>query len=376
MDGLDTRLSIPRVDLRAQRAALGAELDAAIERVLASGHFLLGPEAEAFEEEFAAHCGAPHCVSTGSGTDAIRLALTARGIGPGDEVVTVSHTAVPTVFAVEATGARAVLVDVDPETHTMDPERAAAAVRPATRALLPVHLYGQCADLEPLVRLAGEHGLFLLEDACQAHGATYGGAGAGTVGHAGCFSFYPTKNLGALGDGGAVVTADAGLAERIRLLRNHGLTAGYVHEVVTGNSRLDELQAAVLRVKLPHLDRWNEARRDLASLYAARLRDLPVVTPAEADRGTHVFHLYVIRTPRRDDLLRHLRGAGVEAGVHYPVPAHLQPALAGRAAGVELPVTERLVGEILSLPMYPELGEDGVERVAEVVRDFFDRDTS
>jgi dTDP-4-amino-4,6-dideoxygalactose transaminase len=373
VDGPRTAFEIPRVDLRAQHEALGAELAAAAERVLAGGRYVLGPEVEAFEAEFAAHCGAPHCVSTGSGTDAIRLALTAGGIGPGDEVVTVSHTAVPTVFAVEATGARPVLVEVDPRTYTMDPERAAAAIGPATRALLPAHLYGQCADLEPLRELAEEHGLFLVEDACQAHGATYEGAAAGTVGHAGCFSFYPTKNLGGFGDGGAVVTADGDLAGRIRRLRNHGLVGGYVHDAVAGNSRLDDLQAALLRVKLSHLDGWNEARRALAERYEEGLRDLPLMTPSVASWGTHVFHLYVVRTPRRDALLSHLDAAGVGAGIHYPVPVHLQPAYAGRPATGGLESTEQLAREVLSLPMYPELGEARLARVVDVVRDFFER---
>jgi dTDP-4-amino-4,6-dideoxygalactose transaminase len=367
-----TVVQIPRIDLAAQRESFGGELEAAIERVISSGNFILGPEVEAFEEEFAAYCGAAHCVATGSGTDAIQLALSARGVGPGDEVVTVSHTAVPTAFAVALCGATPVFVDIDPETHTIDPVGAAGAIGPATRALLPVHLYGQCADMDPLRALADAHGLVLVEDACQAHGATYRGRRAGTLGDAGCFSFYPTKNLGAYGDGGAVVTDDAELAARLRQLRTHGLAGGYVHHGPAGNSRLDELQAAVLRVKLPHLDGWNTARRRLAGAYADRLLDLPVTVPTAADWGEHVFHLYVIRTPRRDELLRHLTESGVAAAVHYPVPAHRQPPYAGAPA--DLPVTEAYADQLLTLPLYPELREDQVARVADLVREFFVRD--
>jgi dTDP-4-amino-4,6-dideoxygalactose transaminase len=367
-----TVVQIPRVDLAAQREALGGELEAAIDRVLASGHFILGPEVEAFEDEFAAYCGAAHCVATGSGTDAIQLALTAAGVRPEHEVVTVSHTAVPTAFAVELSGATPVFVDIDPDTQTIDPARAADAIGPATRALLPVHLYGQCADMDPLRELAERHGLLLLEDACQAHGATYRGRRAGAVGHAGCFSFYPTKNLGAYGDGGAVVTDHAELAARLRQLRTHGLAGGYVHHGPAGNSRLDEIQAAVLRVKLPHLDGWNESRRRLARVYADQLRDLPVAVPTAAEWGEHVYHLYVIRTPRRDELLGHLRERGVDAAVHYPVPAHRQPPYAGARA--ELPLTDAYAAELLSLPMYPELEEDRVGHVAGLVREFFAHD--
>jgi dTDP-4-amino-4,6-dideoxygalactose transaminase len=253
----------------------------------------------------------------------------------------------------------------------MNPAQAADAVGPATRALLPVHLYGQCADMDPLQRLVEEHDFWLIEDACQAHGATYRGQRAGSMGQLGCFSFYPTKNLGGYGDGGAVCTDDGALADRIRLLRNHGLTHDYLHEIPAGNSRLDELQAAMLRVKLGHLDEWNRARRVLAGVYAEHLRGLPVTVPLAADWGDHAFHLYVIRTPQRDELLRHLRDNGVDAGVHYPVPAHRQPALSDRPSRGDLPVTDRLAGELLSLPMYPELGEYQAVRVAELVRDFF-----
>jgi dTDP-4-amino-4,6-dideoxygalactose transaminase len=363
--------AIARVDPGAQREALGHALDEAVDRVMASGWYILGPEVQAFEEEFASYCGAAHCVTVGSGTDALRLAMGACELGPGDEVITVSHTAPATAFAIELSGATPVFVDVDPATYTMDPERAAEAIGPRTRALMPVHLYGQCADMSPLRHLAEEHGLWLVEDAAQAHGARYGGARAGTVGQLGCFSFYPTKNLGAYGDGGGVVTDDAELASRLRLLRDYGRTAENCHEIVAGNSRFDELQAAILRVKLARLDDWNDTRRRLASIYAERLADLPLELPVAEDRGEHVYHLYVVRTPRRDELQAHLRANGVGAGVHYPLPVHLQPAWKGRPVEWPLPVTERCVDEVLSLPMYPELSEGDAEHVAELVRGFF-----
>ena len=364
-------LHIPRVDLSAQLQALQAELDRAIARVLASGNYILGPEVEAFEAEFAAYCGTAQCVATGSGTDALRLALTACGVGPRDEVITASHTAVPTAAAVRLTGAAPVLVDVDPDTYTMSPARAAGALTPRTRALLPVHLYGQCADMDPLRRLAGERDLVLIEDACQAHGATYRGVRAGAIGRLGCFSFYPTKNLGAYGDGGAVCTDDDELAAQLRLSRNHGLTRNYSHRTVAGNSRLDELQAAILRAKLVYLDEWNERRRTLAALYAECLSGLPVTLPIAADWGEHAYHLYVIRARQRDELLVHLRENGVDAGIHYPVPVHRQPAFSDSRSDADLPVTDALADEVLSLPMYPELTEDQVSHVADLVRAFF-----
>jgi dTDP-4-amino-4,6-dideoxygalactose transaminase len=372
VEGTGAAQRIAPVDLRAQRAALDPELTEAIERVFARGVFILGPEVAAFEEEFAAYCGSRHCVTTASGTDALTLALSAAGAGAGTEVVTVAHTAVPTAFAIEAAGSTPAFVDVDPETLTIDADEVARAVGPATRAIVPVHLYGRCAELEPLVELADRHGLALIEDACQAHGALQRGRRAGSVGLAGCFSFYPTKNLGAYGDGGCVVTDDDELAERVRLLRNHGLTGGYVHAEPAVNSRLDELQAAILRVKLPKLDGWNEERRRLAGLYDEALRELPLDLPAPAGEG-HVFHLYVVRTPRRDELLEHLRESGIGAAVHYPLPAHRQPAYAGRPQSeCRLPATDQAAAEVLSLPLYPELGDSGVARVATSVRDFFE----
>ncbi|HEY8490860.1 MAG TPA: DegT/DnrJ/EryC1/StrS family aminotransferase, partial [Dehalococcoidia bacterium] len=284
---------IPVADPGRQYRALREEIDAAVARVLASGHFILGPEVEALEAEFAAYCGTAHAVAVASGTDAIRLTLRAAGIGPGDEVIVPALTAAPTAAAVVEAGARPVLADVDPRTATLDPRDAAARIGPRTRALLPVHLYGGPADLEPLLALAARHGLLLIEDAAQAHGARYRGRVVGSAGHAGCFSFYPTKNLGALGDGGMVVTNDAALAERVRRLRNLGQEARFQHVEPAGHSRLDEIQAAVLRAKLPHLDVGNARRREIAARYAAALAGAPLLLPATVPGGEHCYHLYV-----------------------------------------------------------------------------------
>jgi dTDP-4-amino-4,6-dideoxygalactose transaminase len=350
-------------DLRPQYAAIREEIDAAVQRVLERGWFILGPEVEAFEAEFAAYCGARYAVGVGSGTEALHLALWACGVGPGDEVVTVAHTAVPTINAISLTGARPVFVDVDPVTYTMDPAAAAAAITPRTRALLPVHLYGHPADMVPLQALAQRHGLWLIEDAAQAHGAEYRGTRVGRLGHLAAFSFYPTKNLGAYGDGGMVVTDDAALAERLRLLRNYGQTDRYHHQVEGLNSRLDELQAAVLRVKLRHLEAWTAARRERAARYAAGLPG--VRTPTEAPGARHVYHLYAVHVPQRAQVQERLAAAGIGTLVHYPIPAHLQPAYAhlGVPRGA-LPVTERLADEELSLPMYAELPLEQVDYVA------------
>jgi dTDP-4-amino-4,6-dideoxygalactose transaminase len=363
---------ILRADVLVQRDSVAGEIDAAIERVLSSGTYILGPEVEAFEAEFAAYCGAAHCIGTGSGTDALQLAALAAGIGAGHEVVTVSHTMAASVFAMELVGATPVLVDIDPATYTIDPAAAEEAIGPDTRALLPVHLYGQCADMDALTELAERHDLLVLEDAAHAHGATYGGRRAGALGTAGCFSFYPTKNLGGYGDAGAVVTDDAALAERVRLLRNHGRTDTGAHAAIAGNSRLDELQAAILRAKLAHLEEWNAARRRHARAYAELLAGLPLTLPTVDPRGEHVFHLYVVRTSERDGLRSHLHKHGVETGVHYARPVHREPVYAEPAPEGALAVTEACADEVLSLPMYPELSDAAIGLVAELVRDYFE----
>lgn len=364
---------IPPFDLTRQYANLKGEIDAAIARVLESGHFILGEEVAAFEREFAAACGVAYAVGVGSGTEALHLALSACGIGPGDEVITVSHTAVATVAAVELVGARPVLVDIDPVRYTMDPARLEGAITSRTRAIVPVHLYGCPADLAPILEVAQRHDLVVVEDCAQAHGALYQGRPVGSWGHIAAFSFYPTKNLGAYGDGGAVVTNDATLAERARLLREYGWAERYVSHVKGLNSRLDELQAAVLRVKLRHLETWNERRRQIARLYTERLgdRDQTLVLPYEPKDVRHVYHLYVVRHSQRDALRAFLRERGIGTLVHYPMPVHLQPAYAdlGYHAG-SLPDSETIAREVLSLPLYPELRDDEVVAVADVVLEF------
>lgn len=363
---------IPLVDLAAQHRTLENALREALSRMLESSAFILGEEVEAFEREFAAFCGVKHAVGVGNGLDALTLALKAMGLKRGEEVILPANTFVATVLAVEAARAKPVLVDVDPDRYTLDPDLTARAVTKKTKAVIPVHIYGQPADMAPLRELARKKGLRILEDAAQAHGAKLGEEACGSMGDAGCFSFYPSKNLGALGDGGMVVTGDDELAETIRVVRNYGQSAKNRHAVKGINSRLDAFQAAVLRVKLRHLPKWNESRRRLAARYRQELEHLPVVLPAEAEGVTHVYHLYVVRVERRDELMRHLADLGVSCGIHYPVPVHLQEAFSdlGRKEG-NFPVTEKLAGEILSLPMYPELTNSDVDRICEAIAGFY-----
>jgi dTDP-4-amino-4,6-dideoxygalactose transaminase len=369
--------SIPHYLTKPQYLALKPELDAAIRGVLDDSFFILGKRLADFEREFATYLGVRHVVGVGSGTEAIHLALRALGIGAGDDVLTVSHTAVATTVAISAAGARPVFVDVDPETFTLDPARLEASLTERTRAIVPVHLYGHPAHMEPIRELAERRGLMVVEDAAQAHGAEYRGRKCGTLGQAAAFSFYPTKNLGAYGDAGAVATDDPDLAQRLVMLRNYGWDpdpARRYYSLTKGvNSRLDELQAAVLSVKLRHLDAGNERRRELAGLYGELLGGIPGLTvPDEQPWGRHVYHLYVIRAPRRDALHAHLRARGVGAQIHYPEPVHRQQAYAdlGYGAG-SLPETERACTEILSLPLYPELAEEDVRYVAQAVRSFY-----
>ncbi|MEZ5286037.1 MAG: DegT/DnrJ/EryC1/StrS family aminotransferase [Vicinamibacterales bacterium] len=343
-------------------------VDAAIARVVASGWYILGPEVERFEAEFAAACGAPFAVGVGTGTDAITLILRALDIGPGDEVITPPLSAAYSALAVMMAGARPVFADIDLSRLTLDPSAVEAAITPRTRALLPVHLYGQPADMDALMAIAGGHGLAVIEDAAQAHLATCGGRPVGTMGVAGAFSFYPTKNLGALGDGGAVVTADASLAARVKRLRNGGQTTRYHHEEAGANSRLDELQAAILRARLPHLPAWTTRRRAIAASYRAGLAHPAVAVPPQADAG-HVYHLFPVLTAERTALQAHLAARGVETLIHYPVPIPRQPALASTHPR-ECPVADRVAAEVLSLPLYPGLGDEAVQRVVEAVNCF------
>ncbi len=361
-------MTIPFVDLRASYLELRDELDAAALEVLRSGWYVLGPQVRAFEEEFAAWLGLPDAAGVASGTDALLLALLACGIGPGDEVITPSHTAVATVAAIELAGARPVFADIRPDTFTLDPGSAAAAITPATRAIVAVHLYGQMADMDALAALANRHGLILVEDCAQAHGATSQGRLAGAVGDIACFSFYPTKNLGAAGDGGLVASARPALVERVRSLRQYGWRERYISAESGLNSRLDELQAALLRVKLRRLDAWNLRRQALAGRYDELLTGTGVTTPAVTPGNRHVYHLYVVRSAQRDRLQAHLARCGIGTAIHYPVPVHQQPAYRHLAPAGGLPVTEHAAAEILSLPMYPQMPLDHVVQVAQCVR--------
>jgi dTDP-4-amino-4,6-dideoxygalactose transaminase len=359
-------MNVPFGDLKQRYQTHRAAVDAAVQRVLERGWFVLGPELEAFEREFAESVGAAHAVGVGNGTSAIEIALKALGVGPGDEVVTVAHTATFTALGVAATGATPVFVDVDPTTQTMSPEALARAITPRTRAVVPVHLYGTPADMPALARAAG--GLPLVEDAAQAHGASLPEGRVGSLGAAACFSFYPSKNLGAFGDGGAITTGSPELAARVRMFRNGGQSDRYTHAVVGVNSRLDELQAAILRAFLPEMPRMNARRQAIAARYQAGLAGLPGLTlPAPAPPGAvSALHLYVVRHPARERLREGLAERGVQAIVHYPVPSHLQPAFAPPRAS--LPVSERLAKEVLSLPIHPELDEQQVEGVISAVR--------
>jgi len=356
---------------KAQYLAYRTEIDQAISRVLEGGWYILGNETRDFEGEFASYIGVWHAVGVGSGTEALHLALSACGIGAGDEVITVSHTAVATVAAVELCGAIPVLVDVEPDYFTLDPKDLEGAVTTRTKAIIPVHLYGQAADLDPILVIALRHGLRVIEDCAQSHGALYKGRRVGSFGDMACFSFYPTKNLGAIGDGGMVVTNDHDLAERARMLREYGWSERYVSLKPGWNTRLDEIQAAVLRVKLRHLDEDNQARSRIAAEYARLLEHAGVGLPVIRPECSHVYHLYVIRSGERDALLQHLKERGVVAGVHYPVPVHLQPAYQGRLRlNLPLAVSEKAALEVLSLPMYPQLTDNEIQTVCDAVLSF------
>lgn len=362
---------IPFVDLRANCQRIGAEALEAIRHVMNRGTFILGSEVSNFETEFAAYCQVRHAVGLDSGTSALELALRAFGVGPGDEVITAANTFVATAFAIHYTGARPVLAEIDPETYTLDPDALARAITPRTKAVIPVHLYGQPADMAPILEIARRHNLIVIEDACQAHGAEYRNRRVGSLGHAAAFSFYPSKNLGAFGDGGMVVTDNLDVAKRLRGLRDFGQVEKFRHAFVGYNCRLDELQAAVLRLKLKRLDGWNRQRQYVAAWYADALRGLDMVMPRTAAYATHVFHLYVVRVQRRDKLRAHLQGKGIHTGIHYPTPIHLQEAFADRGyRSGDFPVTEAFAGMILSLPMFPELTEEQVRRVAGAIADF------
>ncbi len=357
---------VPFLDLQAHHAAIRGELVAAFEAVLDTSAFAGGPFVQRFEKDFAAYCGTQHCVAVGSGTDALWLTLLALGVRPGDEVITVPMTFMATAEAITYAGARPVFVDIEPDSYTMDPRLLERAITPRTRSIIPVHLYGQMADMEPILAIARKHGIPVVEDACQAHGAMYQGRRAGSWGRAGCFSFYPGKNLGALGEGGAVVTEDADLARKLVMYRDHGQARKYHHQVVGWNARMDGIQGAALQIKLKHLEAANEARRQHARLYGELLADVPeLVLPRECPERRHVYHLFVVQVPERDAILAELGERGIQCGIHYPIPVHRQEAYAslGLAAGT-FPVSESCTAHILSLPMYPELKPAQIETVA------------
>jgi dTDP-4-amino-4,6-dideoxygalactose transaminase len=363
-------MRVPFLDLRAHHAPLQKEILAAIQEVIEAGAFAGGPFVTRFEEDFAAYCQTHFAVGVGSGTEALWLSLLAFGIGPGDEVITVPNTFMATAEAISFCGAKPVFIDIDERTYTLDPDLFERAITARTKAVIPVHLFGQMADMDPIMEIARKHQLRVIEDACQAHGAEYKGRRAGSIGDAGCFSFYPGKNLGALGEAGAVVTNDCALQERIRMLRDHGQEAKYRHSYIGWNARMDGIQGAVLRVKLGTLDRGNTARRTHARLYGEYLggrEDL--ITPKEAKYGLHVYHVYAVRVKGRDQLLRTLAERGVSCGIHYPIPIHLQEAY--RSLGLKrgsFPVTERCAEEFLSLPMFPELTTEQIETVAREIK--------
>ncbi len=359
---------IPFVDLKAQYLSIKDEVDGAIQGVLNSCQFTLGSEVAAFEAEFAGYCQAAHGIGVNTGTSALHLALLAAGVGPGDEVITVPFTFIATVSAIDYTGATPVFVDIDPRSFTMDVSAIEAAITPRTKAILPVHLYGQAADMDPIIAIARRHGLVVIEDACQAHGAEYKGRRVGGIGDLGCFSFYPGKNLGAYGEGGMVVTGHAGYARTIRMLRDWGAETKYQHVLKGYNFRLEGLQGAVLRVKLRHLDAWTEARRAAAARYHALLAGSGIALPEAMPHARHVYHLYVIRTAHRAAWQQALAGQGIQTGIHYPTPVHLLPAFAelGHCAG-QFPNAERAAHEVLSLPMFPELTAAQCEEVARAV---------
>lgn len=367
-----TAVPVPYLDLPAQIRGIRKEVDAALARAIDNCAFCLGPDVAQFERDFAGFCDALHCVGFNSGTSALHVAMLLAGVGPGDEVITTPFTFIATSWAISYVGARPVYVDIEDATCNLDVKLVERAITSRTRALLPVHLYGHPCDLDPLLEAARKHKLPLIEDACQAHGAKYKGKTVGTFGASSCFSFYPAKNLGAFGEGGALVTNDAQLAARARALREHGSTRRYHHDEVGFNYRMEGFHGAVLGVKLKYLAKWNERRRAIAKIYTELLSETPLQLPREAPYAASAWHLYSVRHPRRDELKKHLEANGVGSAIHYPMPLHLQKAYAnlGYKPG-DFPVAEKAAREVLSLPIYPEMTDKQVQRVTDVVKEFF-----
>lgn len=356
------------VDLKREFAQIESEINQTINSVLRNSWFILGQESEKFEAEFSNYIGAKYGIGVNSGSDALYLAVKALGISKGDEVITVSHTFVSTVDAIVRNGAKAVFVEIEPNTYCMDVRQIEKKITAKTKAILPVHLYGHPVDMDPLMEIAKKNNLPVIEDACQAHGAEYKGKKVGSIGKIGCFSFYPSKNLGAYGDAGLLVTNDEKLANQLKMSRNYGQPAKYYHDFVGINSRLDELQAAILRIKLKYLDEWNEKRRKIAALYNELLSDANVITPVEREYAKHVYHLFVIRCKNRDKLKAHLEKKAIQTLIHYPIPVHKQSAYLNLGYKAKLPVTEKLCSDFLSLPIYPWLSRDEVHKVCESIK--------
>jgi dTDP-4-amino-4,6-dideoxygalactose transaminase len=365
-------MNIPLVDLHAQYVPLKDEIFAGMEKVFESMHLFLGENVQALEKEFAQFCGAQYGVGVSDGTSALQIILRAMDIGPGDEVITVSHTFIATAEAIVLAGAKPVFVDIYPDTCLMDVTQVEQKITPRTKAILPVHLYGQTVDMDPLLEIAARHHIKVIEDACQAHGATYNGRRAGSLGDAAGFSFYYSKNLGALGEGGFITTSDPEIYRKARMIRDHGSERRYYHDLIGINGRLDEIQAVVLRAKLAHLPEYNQLRRGHAQKYKKLLAGLPVAAPTEWEGNEHIYHMYVIQAPRRDELQAWLKEHGVGTGIHYPVPIHLQKAMGnlGYKPG-DMPVTEKTVEKILSLPMYPEMTDDQINAVVDALKSFY-----
>ncbi len=362
---------IPFGDLSRQLGTIREEINEAVSSTLESGWFVLGKAGEKFESEFAGYVGTRYGVGVGSGTEALHLALVAVGVRPGDEVITVANTCVPTVSAISFAGATPALVDCDPVSYNLDPDKLEATITKKTRAIMPVHLYGQAADIDPIISIARKHDIPVVEDCAQAHGTEYKGKKAGTYGDVAAFSFYPSKNLGAYGDGGAVLTNDSSLAERLRMLRNYGQEKRYYHSIKGFNSRLDEIQAAILSVKLKHLDSWNARRREIASIYGSLIGNPVIRLPREMPYGKHIYHLYPIRTQHRDELQSFLSSNGIQTVIHYPIPIHLQKSYSdlGKSKG-SFPQAEAHGNEELSLPMFPELADEEVKFISETLNRF------
>lgn len=363
---------IPLVDLKAGFAPIKNDVMKAIEDVLSGMNLYIGPNCQAIEKEFALYCGAKYAIGVGSGTEAIQFVLLACGVKEGDEVITSPHTFFATVEAIACIGARPVFVDIDPATYNINPDEIEKRITKRTKAIIPVHMYGQSADMDTIMAISKRYGIPVIEDVCQAHGALYNGIKCGSIGKSGCFSFYFTKNIGAYGEGGMVITNDERIHEQVRLYRNHGHKSKYEHAVVGYNGRLDEMQAAILRIKLRHLDEYNQKRREKAASYNTFIKDVPVILPVEAKDRKHVYHLYVVRSKERDSLQEYLNKKGIGTGIHYKNPVHLQEAVAGLGYKKgDFPEVEKACDEILSLPIYPELSEESQIYIAEKIREFF-----